>query len=272
MKKWLLLTTLSASLFSPVFALDFPSHSSRDARIQYMSYVPNDVFLVRGAVGVATQIILEKDEQILEMASGFSDGWEIVDKRNNIYIKPKKEKANTNLIVTTNKRAYAFDLKVAGNKARPTYRLAFHYPDTVRAKSDREVQNQLIEGSFENATASLKDATNTNYTMQANKYADEITPTEAFDDGRFTYIKFAKNSEMPVIYKVGSDKQETIVNTNIQNGYLIVHGIYKVLAIRAGKGVVGLYNESYSGGGSDITDTGTVSPDVQRETIEGDQE
>ncbi|MCO6521231.1 MAG: P-type conjugative transfer protein VirB9 [Snodgrassella sp.] len=259
------MTALSAVLVSPAWALDYPAHSARDARIQYVNYASNDVFLVRGAVGVATQIIFEPDEQILEMASGFSEGWELVDKRNNIYIKPKIEKANTNLVVTTNKRVYAFDLKVVSTKNHPTYRLAFHYPDTIRANKDKEVEKQLVESSFKNATSSFKDATNTNYTMEANQYAEEITPIEAFDDGRFTYIKFEKNSDMPVIYKVGADKQETIVNTHIQNGYLIVHGIYKVLAIRAGKAVVGLYNESYSGGGADITGTGTVSPDVQRE-------
>jgi type IV secretion system protein VirB9 len=264
MKKLLftLLIGLNTSFSS---ALDYPTHSTKDGRIQYVNYAPNDVVLVRAAVGVATQIILEPDEQVLEMASGFSDGWEIVDKRNNIYLKPKKEKANTNLVVTTNKRAYAFDLK-ANTTKHPTYRLAFHYPDTLHKLSNEQINSALVENNF--SQAELVSVKNQNYTMQPNKFAVDILPIKAFDNGRFTYIKFAKNSEMPSVYKVGRDKQETIVNTHVQDDYLVIHGIYQTLALRAGNAVVGLYNESYNGGSSDITRTGTVSNNVYRETQE----
>lgn len=247
------------------FALDYPTHSIKDGRIQYVNYSSNDVVLVHGAIGVATQIILEPDEQVMEMASGFSDGWEIVDKRNNIYLKPKQEKANTNLVVTTNKRSYAFDL-TANRAKQPTYRLAFRYPDTMHKLSSEQINASMVENNF--YRAEITKEKNLNYTMQPNKFANEILPIRAFDDGRFTYIKFAPNSEYPVIYKVGNDKQETIVNTHIQDGYLVIHGIYQTLALRAGQAVVGLYNEAYNGGDTDITNTGTISSEVYRETQE----
>lgn len=264
MKKILLTTLLGLS--TPIsFALDYPTHSFKDGRIQYVNYSANDVVLVHAAIGVATQIILEPDEQVLEMASGFSDGWEIVDKRNNIYLKPKQEKANTNLVVTTNKRAYAFDLKV--NKIKhPTYRLAFHYPDTYQKLSNEQINTALVENDF--TSAEVAKVKNQNYTMQPNKFAADILPVKTFDDGRFTYIQFAKNSDIPVVYKVGLDKKETIVNSHIQNNFLVIHGVYKVLALRAGSAVVGLYNEAYNGGEADITDTNTISRNVYRETQE----
>ncbi len=31
--------------------------------------------------------------------------------------------------------------------------------------------------------------------------------------------------------------------------WLVIHGIYKELRLRAGQGVVGIYNDGYSGGG-----------------------
>lgn len=235
-----------------------------DPRIQYVRYGVNDVVLIHSAVGVATQIVFGKDEEIREMASGFSDGWEIVDKRNNVYLKPKVENAATNLIITTNKRNYAFDLKLT-SKAKSTYRIVFSYPNEELMKSDKEFEKALIQNSLAISIASsISDAKNINYTMQSNKFAEEITPIEAFDDGRFTYIKFPKNSEMPVVYKIGEDKAETIVNTHIQNGYLVVHGIFKTLALRAGNAVVGLYNESYNTVSGDDSTSGTISESVDR--------
>jgi len=47
-----------------------------------------------------------------------------------------------------------------------------------------------------------------------------------------------------------------------------IHGIYQTLALRAGQAVVGLYNEAYNGGDTDITNTGTISSEVYRETQE----
>lgn len=255
---FLIITTLSTN---SIFALDRPTHSPKDARIQYVQYAINDVVLINGAIGVATQIILEADEQILEMASGYSDGWEIVEKRNNIYLKPKREKANTNLVVSTNKRAYAFDLK--SNSKNPTYRLAFKYPGTQEKLTNELINKQLVELNLNKTTNFI--ARNKKYSMQANRLAADITPIETFDDGRFTYIKFQKNSDIPAVFKIGSDKQETLVNTHIQNGYLVVHGIYPNLVLRAGRAVVGLYNDNYTGGGIDMTNTGTVSPDVYRD-------
>lgn len=261
MKK-LLTSVLIILVSNNVFGLDKPFHSSKDARIQYVKYTPNDVVLVNGAIGIATQIILETDEQILEMASGYSDGWEIVEKRNNIYLKPKREKANTNLVVSTSKRVYAFDLK-SNNAKNPTYRLAFKYPDTQKKLGDEALQAQSVEFNL-NKTINFIPK-NKKYSMQPNKLATDILPIEAFDDGRFTYVKFKKNSDMPVVSKIGGDGQETLVNTHIQNNYLVIHGIYKTLVLRAGRAVVGLYNENYNGGDIDTTKTGTVSNNVHRE-------
>jgi len=85
----------------------------------------------------------EKDERIVNIATGFSDGWEVMDKDNYLFIKPKSytiksEEQNmtnesgeqiefygssviqpnaadwkTNLIITTNKdKVYTFDLEL----------------------------------------------------------------------------------------------------------------------------------------------------------------
>lgn len=111
-----------------VYALEQPKGSSFDARIQYVNYNEKDVVEIDAYPGIATQIRFATDEEILDIASGFSQGWEFVNRRNNLYLKPKSikrkngdvlepivEKWNTNLVVTTNFHVYSFDLVLHDN-------------------------------------------------------------------------------------------------------------------------------------------------------------
>lgn len=253
-------------LSSPAYALDIPNRSRMDSRIQLTPYNVNDVVLVKAAVGRAAHIVLSPSEKILDMASGNSNAWHFTDVGNNIYLKPKMNNANTNLVVTTDKRIYSFELKVVRSTASPTYRLTFSYPEEVSAKSKRKQQADFINSAF-SLSPIVK---NSNYTMQQGKDSDEIKPEAAFDDGTFTYIRFARGKEMPVIFKQAENGKEEIINSNVKGDYIVLHGVYKTMMIRGGSTVIGLYNESYRGGGVG-TNTGTISNDIQREVI-GDEE
>ena len=49
------------------------------------------------------------------------------------------------------------------------------------------------------------------------------------------------------------------MNSHIENDYLVVHGVYPEFRLRSGNGVVGVYNETYFGGGRKATNGTTVS-------------
>ena len=104
--KYLALTALlfSVGLAAPAFALDTPHYSRNDRRIQMTPYNVDDIVLVKASVGRAAHIVLSPSEKILDMASGNSEAWEFKDVGNNIYMKPRLDNADTNLIVTTDKR------------------------------------------------------------------------------------------------------------------------------------------------------------------------
>lgn len=266
-KKFIPLVTLlfSVGLATPAFALDTPNHSRNDRRIQMTPYNVDDVVLVKASVGRAAHIVLSPSEKILDMASGNSEAWEFKDVGNNIYMKPRLDNANTNLIVTTDKRVYSFELRVVKTNAAPTYRLTFSYPDDVARRNDRQRQRNYVAAAF----AVAPTVANSNYTMQQGKGSDDIKPEAAFDDGTFTYIRFARGQEMPVVFKMADNGKEEIINSSVKGDYLVLHGVYKTMMIRGNSTVIGLYNEGYKGG-SVGTNTGTKSHDVQREVI-GDE-
>ena len=74
---------------APAAALDTPSGTSADARVKYVNYNESDVVAVYAYQGVATHIMFAPGEEVLDIASGFSAGWEFKNRRNNLYLKPK---------------------------------------------------------------------------------------------------------------------------------------------------------------------------------------
>ena len=61
-----------------------------------------------------------------------------------------------------------------------------------------------------------------------------MRPREAFDDGRFTYLKFPNNIEIPAIYRaVPGAKDEWLVNSHREGDFVVLHAVApKIVAAR----------------------------------------
>lgn len=262
MKNLTFITLLSSFLFLhtvPVQALKTPSNSQYDHRIRYVTYNVADVVQIETVLGVATHIILEEGEQYITHAFGDSDAYAFAHKGRHIFIKPKAELANTNLIVVTDKRSYKFRLQFRNDRAGATYELAFHYPDTNTQKSEENNQRSAIERGFH---LSVKGY-NLSYTMSGNQ---DIAPINAWDNGRITYFKFPANMDMPSIYVVDAEGNESLIPRTVvgdSNDIIAVHKVNPKWLIRLGKRALAVFNESYDPNGIPNT-TGTISPAVHR--------
>jgi type IV secretion system protein VirB9 len=280
--KRLLIAAAVCAAFSAQ-AVEVPQGSKFDGRIKYVSYNSGDVVSVNAYPGLGIQIVFAPHEKILDIASGFTQGWEFMDRRNILYVKPKSIRSgetlfepeagkwDTNLLVTTSVRMYAFDLhllSMAGSKAtqqrNASYRVQFSYPEDEAAEARRkETLKRVDEGR-------KQPPVNWNYTMQAGKNSDSIAPSMAWDDGRFTYLRFPNNRDFPAAFLVGGDKAESIVNSHLEStkpggakDILVIHRVARELVLRFGDSVVGVYNESFDPDGLP-TDTGATVPGVER--------
>lgn len=267
-------------LAAPVYASKIPQSSKFDNRIQYVNYNSRDVVVVKAIPGLGARIVFDPDEKILDAASGFTKGWEFKDRRNILYIKPRSIKAehdkfiepeagkwNTNLMVTTNVRMYDFDLQLIDNASasltpnnqKIAYRIEFRYPEEEAAKAKIAAAKKAEEAKF-NVSSSPR---NWQYTMQVGKNSEGIAPTETYDDGRFTYLKFPNNRDFPAVFLVADDKTESIVNTHVENDKLIVERVAQKLMLRLGNAVVGIYNENFDRDGIS-PEQGTTVPGIKR--------
>jgi len=270
-----------------VSALDLPKGSSRDSRIQTVDYSELDVVEVNSLSGVGTQIVFAEGEEILDVASGFSQGWEVANRRNNLYLKPKSVKLadgvisepeagkwDTNLLVTTDRRAYAFHLvlqrssdKALGYNAKVAFRIVFRYP-ADEAKALAEAEKRTAAAAKMDRQAPPRNWT---YSMQIGEQSADIAPSMAYDDGRFTYLKFPGVSDMPVAFLVAEDGSESVANTHIdprEPDVLVVQRVARQMVLRLGEAVVGVYNEAFDRHGLPPTH-GTSVPGVKR-TLKGD--
>ncbi|MDR2341614.1 MAG: P-type conjugative transfer protein VirB9 [Campylobacteraceae bacterium] len=283
MSKTVILTAIFVFV-TGAFAVVTPQGSSLDSRITYQKYSAKNVIKIYAKDGYVTVLDLDKEERIIDMFTGFVDGWDLVNKGSFVSIKPKAfisrdsvvtPKApdwNTNLILTTNKRVYVLDL-VLVEKQQPIYKVTFSYPDEAAFKSQKQQNEEAIfkkqqdeEEYIANNLDKLNSPRNWNLFMKVNKGSQDIAPVFAYDDGIFTYLGFDNTKSIPTVY-LWENSKESILNTHMkeQGEYqiLVIHKVAPKIILRAGEKVVGILNGSF--GENPAPQRTTISSEVFRE-------
>lgn len=224
-----------------------PAQLAADRRIQTETYDNTRVYQIVCKVGRVALVQLEEDEALTISPSsvlgmGDAAAWTLSARGNNISFKPSQPSPNTNMIVVTNKRTYAFDLSMASKGDTPTYILRFDYPDTAAAKAAKE----LKEAAQTAAARAESVAINTKYFWRGNN--EMLKPTAAWDDGRFTRLEYDHAGELPVFYKILPDGTEALLNYNVEpkdRKTIVLHEVIRVVEARFGKDVIEIVNSNY---------------------------
>ena len=220
--------------------------------VQQYEYVPDRIYEVRTGLGITTQIELSPNEKILDFSTGFSTGWDLTRRENVFYLKPKNVDVDTNLVIRTATHSYIFELKVVAtdwtalNQAKQAgvqYKVSFTYPNETEFAAQDEGTDNAPQLSMQ------LDKTrryNFNYDYSSRKKQAWLTPTNVYDDGKFTYVKLSDlkafpTGNFPAIFgREREGSEDFVVNTTVENNTLVVHGTYPYLVIRHGKNAVGL--------------------------------
>lgn len=243
-----------------VHAWEVPGWSA-DTRIRQVVYRRDDVVRVIAQRGFATHIALEPAEHILVVAPGDRDGWQVVARRgdHDVYLKPQLAAHDSNLEIRTDRRSYSFDLVVLPLRARfgnhrVMYRITFTYPEAAMAKRQAAQDASLVRERLGQPPV----VRNTAYSMQVMPHSQDIAPTAAWDDGRFTYIRIPRNRRIPAIFRVADDGSESVVDRHMQADVIVVHELARRFVLRLGDEVVGLWNDGFDMDGVAPRDGTTV--------------
>ena len=272
MKRLLLLAWLL-----PAFALAelTPEKGEYDPRVRVVDYNPLNVVKLSTFYGVSTHVQFADAETIRDVAVGDDQAWKVVPRGNHLFIKPQATNADTNVTVVTDKRTYQFALVVQPRPVKDStawadpnliFSLTFRYPDEEAAKFAADAKKEALQTRLGEIKGKLTDAKekgqNIDYWVAGS---EEISPTAARDDGRFIYLTFSNNRDMPAVYSVDAGGNEALINTNVIDGNtIVIQRLVPRLILRKGDAVASVVNKSFDlNGGVDNT-SGTVAPDVER--------
>ena len=290
-----------------VSAATLPTLSPADRRIGFVDYRAYDVVVIPTALGVVTRIILGDDEKISRTPdTGFpADCADPLNEwcvradigQNQITVKPRKGATQLNLELTTDKRDYSFVLHAmpgAEKSKSVLFRVVFRYPMPTPPVAHVQLPSVATAQADRSSAAPESKATaapkpkpqelakpavrNVAYSVKAQGKAASILPTIIFDDGRFTYLKFPKASEVPAVFAVDANGQEIRVafhaerlladphapDATVESDYLVMRRVARAFRLRLGDLVAEVINDKFDAEGIE-THNGTTTPALKRE-------
>ena len=200
--------------------------------ITVYDYTPGRIYQIYTSPLRVTMISFEKGEKIIAPPQGGDTArWQLttINSGNNsgqhIIIKPYRDGLTNNLIISTNKgRTYFLELI----SLKQTYMTAvnWNYP------------NQHINIDIKPVkTIAKANKIHTNYKIKNVSGKPIWKPTEVYDNGCKTFIKFSdkvQQHEFPVLFIATKETKSQLVNYRVKNNQMIVDRLFKSAELRLG--------------------------------------
>jgi len=238
------------------FSLPVCAEYFDDTRIRTVFNNDKNITTIEFMPGQPVIVELDNDEIIEDVAvSGLDDWkneWEINKRGHRLFVKPfvKTMKPRT-VVLTTAAHSYILDLKPDSDPKTILSKIVITNKSLITAVAKPAIKdNDKIIG--EPKKMRLATYKNTAYTMQIIKEQTDIHPREAWDDGKFTYLRFPKHVVIPAIYKTTPGSQEeSMINSHVEkDGLVVLHGVSPAWNLRLNRSVVGVFNENYDAVGN----------------------
>ena len=159
-----------------------------------------------------------------------------------IILKPQEPGLDTNLLITTDRRAYY--LRLVSKPQDYVARVAFSYPDEDNSqKWQQHILEQRALAQDGNRKAQLMPAMITaeklHFNYKITGANEQLRPVRVFDDGSKTYIQMRadiQNREAPVLVVLGSDGKGEMTNYRVQEQTYIVDRVFDRAQLILGAG------------------------------------
>ncbi len=157
-----------------------------------------------------------------------------------IVLKPQSSGLDTNLLVTTDRRAYY--LRLLSKPEDYVARVAFAYPDdeSKAARWRSELATQKVEerkASTTDLAGGSVDSLNFEYRIKSKD--EKSKPVRVFDDGQKTYLQVSRDTqrrEAPVLVIIGRDGKQEMVNYRVKNDMYVVDRLFDRAQLVLGTG------------------------------------
>lgn len=159
-----------------------------------------------------------------------------------IVLKPQEPGLDTNLLITTDRRAYY--LRLVSKPQDYIARVAFSYPqDENNQKWQQHLLAQQLQAKENKRDVQVLPAIVTadklNFGYKVSGGNEQMRPVRVFDDGAKTYIQMpsqVQNREAPVLMVLGSDGKGEMTNYRVQQQTYIVDRLFDRARLILGAG------------------------------------
>lgn len=210
--------------------------------VQVYPYTQGALYRLYTAPEQVSDIALQPGERLVAVSAGDTLRWVVGDttsgsgesERVHILVKPVAPDLRTNLVITTDRRAYHLELE--STEATYMASVSWHYPhDALLAlrranERAREAEAQVVDEGL--ALERLR------FRYAITGGSPPWRPVRAFDDTRKVYIAFPRRidqGEAPPLFLVGPDGRAELVNYRVRGNYYIVDRLFAAAELRLGE-------------------------------------
>jgi type IV secretion system protein VirB9 len=218
-------------------ALREPSSTGYLNAVQVYPYAEGMLYRLYAAPERITDILLQPGEAVTSVAAGDTARWTVGDttsgsgegRRTHILVKPFSSGLRTNLVITTDRRAYHLQLESTASAAMAA--ISWSYP------ADALLALQRPTSSAGGAAPIVHSVERLNFSYSISGDRPPWRPVRAFDDGRQTYIEFPPAmtvGEAPPLFVVGEGGKSELVNYRVAGRYYVVDRLFAAAELRLG--------------------------------------
>lgn len=231
----------SASPYEPV---------AIDSRIKTFVYNENEIFNLKFRIGYNSIIEFSRDEAIETISLGDPYPWKLTPLDRRLFMKAIEPGVKTNMTVITNKRVYLFEIESDISSNIDTIDIVhvarFYYPTTTfdviensnLVPSRSKIQNIIDEKRTTDSVRNI--GLNYRFGGQANR----STPIEIFDDGKYTYMRFAGIRYPDIkIFAPKTKTQKNQLKPKRTGDFLVIDGVHKNLLVEYSNFKTEIYRE-----------------------------
>ena len=156
-----------------------------------------------------------------------------------IVLKPQSPGLDTNMLVTTDRRAYY--LRLISKPTDYVARIAFAFPDEDEHRWQRHLleQRARTEETRAEVLPAMIAIEKMNFDYRVSGAHPQIRPLRVFDDGAKTYIQMPptiEHMEAPVLLVIGSDGKGTMTNYRVKQQTYIIDRLFDRARMVLGSG------------------------------------
>jgi len=207
--------------------------------VQVYPYAVGTIYKLIAAPEHVTDISLEPGEVLVAVASGDTVRWIIGDtssgegatKQIHVLVKPSMAGLSTNLLITTDRRAYHLSLVSTARSALTG--ISWSYPQdallALRRATDEAKAREPVSAGI------AVEQLHFNYEISGDRPA--WRPLRVFDDGRQTFVEFLASivvGDAPPLFLVDQKGEVQLVNYRVKGRFYVVDRIFDQAELRFG--------------------------------------